>query len=111
MRFSFIWNGLRVLAILGLGSLLLFQNIINTVSPRRALFELTQGQPALGTPQAQEKLERIRDTFMETLYINFHAIPMLVIIALLPYARAKTRETQAAEHGSWPQPAGTPPKT
>jgi hypothetical protein len=106
MKFSTIWNSLRVLAILGLGCLLLFQNIINTVSPRRALFELTRGRPELGTPQAQEKLGRIQDTFMEVLYINVHAIPMLVIIALFPYVRTRTKEVSAEGRGGSGPSAG-----
>ncbi len=111
MRFSFIWNSLRVLAIIGLGSLLIFMNILYTVPSRRILFDLMKDQAAPATERTHERLQLALNNSLEVMNVNSYAVPMLAIVALLPYVRRKAGGTQTPERRGSGQSARTSLKT
>ncbi len=92
MKISTVLNGLRVLAIVGLGGLLFLVNIFGTVSSRRLLADLRRGEVEVATERSRKRFERIEETESQVLLINSYGIPMLLILALVPYARRKKNE-------------------
>jgi hypothetical protein len=97
MKFSTVWNVLRVLAIVGLGGLLFLVNTLGTVSSRRLLADLRRGEVEVATETARERFRRIEETENQVLGFNLYGIPTLVILALLPYGRGKKSELVTTE--------------
>jgi hypothetical protein len=94
MKLGTIWNGLRVLAIAGLGFVLFFVNVFQTLPSRRVLFDLTRNHGEQATERTREKLELIRDKAMGVMEVNLYAIPLLVIVALSPRMRTERNLSQ-----------------
>jgi hypothetical protein len=99
MKFSTVWNVLRVLVIVGLGFLLFLVNVLGTVSSRRLLADLRKGPVEVATETARERFRRIEDGANQVLLFNSYGIPTLVILALLPYARRKKSEIVGTPRG------------
>ena len=98
MKFQVVlWNGLRVLAIAGLGFLLFHANIVQTVNARRETLDLIAHQAEMAPDAVRERLGRIQDTDSGVLYLNGYGMPMLVILALLPHARRNKADIVATQ--------------